>query len=434
MLFLRHNIYKTKSERKVIMKTIKRRVMCVLSLSLVVLMLFNMSSCVKIKAVDLMEDIKENTVTGKTPDDTFNASTADFAVELFKSSIINNENSLISPLSMMLALAMTANGADNETKAEMEKVLGGDLTIEELNKYLYSYVKGLPSEKKYNVNIANSIWYNENQDSYFERDFLQTNKDYYDASVYMSPFDAQTVKDINNWVEDKTKGMIDEIVKQINSNTVMYLINALSFEAEWEEKYEKKNVYDGEFTSVKGEKQNVEMMRSEEVKYIKNDKASGFIKDYKDGKYSFVAILPNSDISINEYISSLTGDSLMETIKGAKNTGVTTVMPKFSYDYSFVMNEALINMGMGTAFDRDKANFSKMGSGMDGNLYIGEVIHKTFITVDESGTKAGAVTKVEMRDKSVTANTVILDRPFVYAIIDNTTNLPLFIGTVVDLS
>jgi serpin B len=176
-------------------------------------------------------------------------------------------------------------------------------------------------------------------------------------------------------------------------------------------------------------------MRSEYIKYINNYNARGFIKDYKDGKYSFVALLPNKDITINDYISSLTGDILMETIKGAKNNPLTAVMPKFSYEYSFVMNEALINMGMDTAFDEDKVDFSKIGKGMDGNLYIGEVLHKTFITVDESGTKAGAVTKVEMNLKSAgPGETVILDRPFVYAIIDNTTDLPLFIGTVVDLS
>lgn len=396
----------------------------------------NITGCaLKVQASDLMEGVNANTVIGKASDDRFIKSSADFAVKLFKETIAEDKSSLISPLSVMLALAMTANGADTKTKKEMETLLGGDTKLEKLNEYLYTYVKNLPSDKKYKLEIANSIWFRNDENRLtVEKDFLQKNADYYGANAYKSPFDAQTLKDINNWVEDKTDGMIDKIIDEINPDAVMYLINAIVFDAEWQNVYKKNDIYTGTFTAYDGTKRSVEMMISEESKYIDDGKATGFIKDYKDGKYSFVALLPNEDISINDYIASLSGEGLIKAIKNSEDAYVEAQLPKFSYDYTVSMNDALKTLGMPTAFNTGTADFSKLGKSARGNIYIGEVLHKTFISVDELGTKAGAVTKVEMRDESARLGyTVKLDRPFVYMIIDNETKLPIFIGTVMDI-
>ncbi len=417
---------------------IKKSTKVYLSLLLLCAMALNFTGCtVKAKAANLLDGITATKVNERLFDESFIASNADFSLKVFKKSIKENENSLISPLSIMLALAMTANGADGQTKKEMEELLGGKIKLDELNEYLYSYVKNLPSDKKYKLKIANSIWFRDNESQLtVEKDFLQTNANYYNAATYKSAFDNQTVNDINNWVKKNTDGMIGKILDEIDKNTVMYLINALAFDAEWDTIYEKQSVKDSIFHAINGSVRSVEMMSSKESQYIDAGKATGFIKNYKDGKYSFVALLPNEDIDINEYIASLTGEDFMLAISNAESATVSAQLPKFSFEYSIKMNDALSLLGMPTAFDKNSADFSKIGSSTNGNIFIGNVIHKTFISVDELGTKAGAVTKVEMNTTSapnMNIKYVKLDRPFVYAIIDNTTKLPFFIGTVMDI-
>ena len=175
------------------------------TLILLLSMLVNLAGCggYTVQAEDLMKDIEPAKVQGKEADDTFREAQMAFALELFRQSAgrSEKENVLVSPLSMMLVLAMTANGAEGDTKAEMEAMLG--LPIAELNEYLYSYVNALPSTKKSKMQIANSIWMRQN-DLTVKKDFLQANANYYGADAYQGPFDAQTLKDINGWVEDKT--------------------------------------------------------------------------------------------------------------------------------------------------------------------------------------------------------------------------------------
>nr|2PEE_A Chain A, Serine protease inhibitor [Caldanaerobacter subterraneus subsp. tengcongensis MB4]2PEE_B Chain B, Serine protease inhibitor [Caldanaerobacter subterraneus subsp. tengcongensis MB4] len=387
-----------------------------------------------VQAANLMDRIKANPVSEKNIDEKFIYNTADFSIELFKNSIDDKENSLISPLSAMLALAMTANGADNETLAQMEKALGKDISIEDLNKYLYTYMKKLPNEEKSKLTIANSIWFKEN-DFMPSKDFLQIIADYYKADIFKAAFDSSTVSDINNWVKSKTNGMIDKILNKIDPEDVMYLINAVAFDAEWETVYEKASVHEDIFTDVYGNRQKVEFMNSEENLYIEEENAIGFVKPYAKNHYSFVAILPDENISVNEYIKTLTGQKFIDLIKNAKITLVRASLPKFKYEYTIKMNETLESLGMTDAFLPDKADFSKLGKSDIGNLYISEVLHKTFISVDELGTKAGAVTSVDITAAGIPVNfkTVKLNRPFIFAIIDNSTNLPIFIGTVLSL-
>lgn len=417
----------------------KKTILAILSLILVFSIAVNLTGCATtVQAADLMDGVTANTVTGKAADDAFSSSQMRLAVELFQSSVTasKDENVLISPLSIQLALAMTANGAEGETKAEMEALLGGDIALEDLNEYLYSYVNSLPSEEKYKLQIANSIWFRDDEGRLqVEQDFLQHNANYYGAQAYKAAFDDQTLKDINTWVKDHTDGMIDKILEQIDEDAVMYLINALVFDAEWQTVYDKSQVYKGNFTNVSGEEKFVDMMHSEEMTYLQDTNATGFIKPYKDGKYSFAALLPNEGVDLYDYISGLTSEDLLNTLNNAQSGMVIATMPKFSYEYELTMNDVLKDLGMPSAFSGGTADFSKMAHSSRGNIYIGEVLHKTFISVDKLGTKAGAVTKVQMNDEcaAISEWIVNLNRPFVYLIIDNETNLPVFIGTVLDI-
>lgn len=409
----------------------------IISLLLVCAMAVNLTGCtMKVQAKDLMEDITPNNVDALDDLSSQNADVTDFAIRLFKASNENGKNTLISPLSVLCALAMTANGAEEETLAQMEEVLG--MTTDELNLYLYSYMKNLPQGDKYKLSLANSIWFTEDERFTVNQDFLQTNADYYGADIYKAPFDKQTLKDINNWVKQNTDGMIPEILDQIPPEAIMYLVNALAFEAEWSEIYEKHQIKDGEFTKEDGTKQDVKFMYGSEGTYFEDEKATGFMKRYKGGKYAFVAMLPNEGVSVSEYIASLDGESLNALLANPQYATVRTSIPKFETEYKVDMSDILQSMGMTEAFDMYNADFEGLGTSTDGNIYISRVLHKTFISVGEKGTKAGAATIVEMNDGAAAEPTepkeVYLDRPFVYMLVDCENNIPFFIGTMMDVN
>ena len=409
-------------------------------LSFVLVMVFALSAftaCDVPQFDDLMDGIKPRGNTGDAADltDVSDAAVTDFAIRLFKESMEDEENTLISPLSVLVALSMTANGADNETLSQMESVLG--MPIDQLNTWISTYMANLPEEEKYKLSLANSIWFTDDERFTVNQDFLQTNADYYDADIYRAPFDDDTCKDINKWVKDNTDGMIKNILDQIPKEAVMYLINALAFDAEWQDIYFESQVREGEFTTENGEKRNVDMMYSEENKYLEDKHATGFIKYYKDRKYAFAALLPKEGTTVSEYIASLDGEHLNNLLTNAKSAFVNTSIPKFETEYDVEMSAVLSGMGMPDAFSGATADFSKLGHSTAGNIFINRVLHKTFISVDERGTKAGAATVVEMNDECALIiedpKQVFLDRPFVYMLIDCETNQPFFIGTMMDV-
>ena len=421
-------------------KTLAKRLLsALLCLSLAAGGLCTLTGCaLKVRATDLMDGVTAGSVSGREPDDRFATAAADFAVRLFRQTQNGGESVLVSPLSVMLALTMTANGADGQTRVEMERLLGGDVPLDELNEYLLTYVKSLVERNgsdKTRVSIANSIWFRDRNFT-VERDFLQTNADYFGAAAYKSAFDRQTVDDINRWVRANTDGLVDKMIDEINDDAVMFLINTVLFDAEWQEIYEKGDVHKATFTTADGQTRTADFMNSTESYYLDDGRASGFVKRYKGG-YSFVALLPNPDESLADYVASMTGESFLATLKNAKSDGVVYAsLPKFSYECSLTLNDTLKSLGATTAFDLICADFSRLGRVAGGNVWIDNVLHKTKITVGEKGTKAGAVTSIEMVGKGAmqpTVYKVTLDRPFVYAIIDDATRLPLFIGTVTDV-
>lgn len=414
----------------------KKRMIAGICLFLTVSLLFSLSGCgTSAQAANLMAGVKANNINTNvelTGHDS--KAIANFAVNLFQNSTSATENTLVSPLSVLCALAMTANGAKDDTLSQMENMFG--LSVPELNDYLHTYLESLPSSEKYKVSVADSIWFKDDESLAVKKDFLQTNADYYSASIYKAAFDDATLKDINAWVSDNTDKMIPNILNDIPENAVMYLINALAFDAEWENIYSEDEIQDGTFTTESGEAKDVQMMYCEENRYLDDGSATGFIKYYADQKYAFAALLPNEGISIADYVESLTGEQLMDTLNNAQETGVKTAIPKFESEYTIEMSDILKSLGMTDAFDSAHADFTGIGQTEDGNIYISRVLHKTYIAIDEKGTKAGAATAVEMRATGAMVSepkTVYLDRPFVYMLIDCETNLPIFIGTAMDI-
>ena len=409
-----------------------------IALLLALSMALSLTACSQGNSKDLMKGVPAKAVDVLPDMDAGAAAAADFGVRLFKTSMEEGKNTLISPLSVLYALAMTANGADGETLAQMEQVLGMD--VDNLNSYMLAYLDLLPESKDYKMSLANSIWFKDDPNFLVEQSFLQTNADYYGAGAYKAAFDEGTHNDINNWVKEHTDGMIPEILDEIPDEAIMYLVNALAFDAKWADEYEEQQIREGRFTMEDGTRQDVDMMHSEEYTYLKDDMATGFIKYYKDRRYAFVAMLPNEGVTVSHYVDSLTGEHLRELLNNPQDVTVFASIPKFETEYGIEMSEVLQEMGMTDAFDWQVADFSKLGTyNVDGmNICINRVLHKTFISVTEQGTRAGAATAVEMVAEGameiVEFKEVVLDRPFVYMLIDCETNLPFFFGTMMNVN
>ncbi len=397
----------------------------VLTVALVLAMVNFPQPGLHLNATDLSDQFKKQDVIKiDEPDGDFSARNLAFSLDLLSHNYDSNENLLLSPTSIMLALAMTQNGAGTTTLAEMETVLGGyDATT--LNQNLGYYLDSLSNDDITKIN--NSIWLKQSEDGRWNinYDFIQRNVDYYDADFYLAPFDKSTLDDINNWIAYHTDDLVKDALDQIPANAVMYLINTILFEARWLEEFPEGMVYPEYFTDATTHKELYDFLHSVESTYLENDQVTGFVKDYDDSRYSFVALLPKNDMA--QTLENLDGASFKTLLDNRQNLEVEIAIPKFEYDYKTELSDVLSAMGMPEAFT-PAADFSRIG--YSGDLYISRVIHSTSIILNEIGTKAGAATIVEMLESAgpVADKQVILDHPFIYAIYDNEMDLPLFMG------
>ena len=385
---------------------------------------------------DLCDGIKPGKVRGAAIDEEFVLAQTGFGLDMLKR-MDCEENALISPYSIMEALAMTANGAKGKTLSEMEEAMGG-ISVARLNEYLYTQRTGQPDEEKCRLLTANSIWArNDESRIKVNKDFLQTVMDCYDAEFYVADFDDQrTVDAVNNWVSRHTDKMIEKLLDDIDGETVMELINAVTFDAKWEHQYYAHDVERGaDFTAADGSRQKADMLCSTEHTYLEDENAKGIMKYYSGGRYAFAALLPDEGVSLSDYVSGLTAERLNSILSNAERTEVTSKIPKFSYDYDISLSENILqDMGMVTPFIDGAADFSGLND-TDKQLHISDVFHKTFITLDEEGTRAAAVTEVALATNciNIIEKEVILDRPFLYCIVDTESNIPVFIGTLTSL-
>ncbi len=357
----------------------------------------------------------------------------DFGLRLAWHSMTNWGNKLVSPMSAATALGMTANGAAGSTLTEMETVLG--MEKDALNDALYAYWRDLPETEKAELRPANSIWLTNHEQFTVEQDFLQSCVDDYGADVFQTPMDGTTCKALNQWVKDKTDGMIPKLLDEVPPSTVAYLVNALAFAGGWEEPYETHQVENGVFLTDTGMPVRTQLLHSEEGIYLENDQVTGVMKPYAGGKYAFVGLLPKKDESLMALLDELDGESLQGLLRNPEYTTVRTIIPKFKTAYEVDLRDALVDMGMQQAFDVQQADFSQLGTSDSGNLWVNRVLHKTFLELAECGTRAGAATVVEVADGGMLLEEykeVFLDQPFVYLLIDTETCVPFFIGTMQD--
>lgn len=368
--------------------------------------------------------------------DAFRQNYAEFSLELLRESRREqggqDGNLLVCPLSVMAALEMARNGAQGETGEQMARTLYGEMQPEESRRELMAYLQALPNQDKAGFRFANSIWYRQGDTSFeVEPAFLKSSAVDYGAQIYGAAFDESTLRDVNSWVGQETDGMIPKILDQIPDAAVMFLVNGMALDAEWQKQYHTDQIHEAEFYPREGDPQKVEMMYSQEDVRIRGEAVKGFVKPYQEG-YGFVALLPDQGLTVDAYLEGLTGEAFLKLLGQGEEGPVEAGLPKYSTRSQLTLNDMLKRMGMPLAFDMEQADFGGMGHDPEGNIYIGAAIHSTFLEVDGRGTRAGAATVVEMEAGGAAMETeqVILDRPFLYAIFDTKENLPIFIGIV----
>jgi len=370
------------------------------------------------------------------------SATNSFAANLFGQVATQGQgkNFFISPLSVSMALAMTLNGANGQTYSDMQKTLGLDgLTNDEINQSyqgLITMFSNLDANVKFN--IANSIWYR-NTFSVIDT-FLTTDSVYFNAQVRPLNFnDPNASNVINSWVSDKTNGKIPSIITPpIDPSIIMYLINALYFNGTWEYVFtDTSGSGVSTFQLANGGTESDSMMVVHDtLNYYSDSTFQAVELPYGSGDYSMVVLLP-SVISSSANASALSQNELGSIIVGLKPQDVQLTMPKFKVEYFTSLRQVLTQMGMGIAFSGN-ADFTRINR--NGGIYISDVLHKTYIDVNEHGTEAAAVTVVIFAGLVVGEGPHIgpyfvnLNHPFIFLIKENHDNTIMFMGTVVDPS
>ncbi|MCX6258927.1 MAG: serpin family protein [Bacteroidia bacterium] len=357
-----------------------------------------------------------------------------FGLKLFQqvnSESQNSDNLFISPASVGLALAMTYNGAGGDTKTAMEQTLNlSGLTIDEINQSYQGLVHLLQTtDPNVLLTIANSIWYR-NTFSVLQP-FIDVNQQYYSAEVAALDFnDPGSVNIINNWVDAKTNHKITSVIQEITPDNMMFLINAIYFKGIWKYQFNPDNTTDLPFTMEDGTVLNVPMMKQKSnFNYMENDLMQGIQLPYGDEKFNMVVLLPSGTHTANHIIAQLSQTNWDNWMNSFSMTdSVTVYLPKFKFAYDITLNQALSDMGMTVAFTK-MADFT--GINPAGNLYISNVIHKSFVDVNEEGTEAAAVTVVTIGTSCVGPEKYFYaQKPFVFAITEKSSNSIVFLGKI----
>ncbi|MFC1557282.1 serpin family protein [candidate division KSB1 bacterium] len=362
-----------------------------------------------------------------------------FAFKLLKA--VNDEetaleeagnNFLISPLSVSMALGMTLNGADGETKEEMQNTLElQGMSQDDINRSYESLMDLLTQvDKDVIMDIANSVWIREGFP--VEQDFIDVNVNYFDSYVSSLDFSAPAASDIiNGWVYDNTGGKIDKIVPdQIDIYVMLYLINAVYFKGAWTYPFDADNTAEAPFYVPGGPARNAQfMIRYGPVRHFTNEQFLAVDIPYGADYYSMVILMPTEPGSIDAVIAGAqSSDWALWVDSFIEQPDTEFRMPKFKMEYEISLKDVLSSLGMRDAF-AESADFSRINP--DAELFISEVKHKTYIDVNEEGTEAAAATSVEISLTSIRPS-IIIDRPFLFFIRESKTGAIIFAGKMLD--
>lgn len=339
------------------------------------------------------------------------------------------KNYMISPFSLKMAMMLAANGAEGTTKSEILKVFD----VKDINAY-NEYAKNLID--KYNMseavkmNVANSIWLNSSiagKNITFAKVYQDLIKQYYDGNAEVENED-DIAKKANQWIAEKTNGKIKNMLdEKQKASFLALLVNTIYFKGEWANQFNNYDTYKESFTDRNGKSTEIDFMhKTRKYDYYEDENMKMIKIPYKDYETAMYVVLPTNEEKLN----------IQEAIKKMSTFKVNLAIPKFKTEYSLSLSKILQELGIQEAFSQINAKFKNVmfqGISLDKNVFIGDVLQKTFIEVDENGTEAAAATAITMNTTSAMPQPEIIkefkaDRPFLYFIMDETTNEILFMG------
>lgn len=358
-----------------------------------------------------------------------------FSYRIFSETVAydDEENIMISPLSISMALAMALNGAEDQTFDDMRETLKlSGMELDEINEAFESLIELLVTvDSGVTMKIANSVWHRENLP--VKEDFLDRLETHFGAQMEGLDFsDPAAVDKINSWVNENTEGLIPEIIDEIPPHVVMYLINALYFKGDWLRQFDTEDTRTADFYLESGETTEVDMM-SQKGRFAMFQSGDVQLVElpYGDSLFSMTVMMPaDENMPIDRFVQEkVNAENLAEWRSNLRvdNRESTVELPKFELEYEIEYNEILKAMGMEIAFSESNANFQGIADTSPQNLFIDNVKHKTFIRVDEEGTEAAAVTSVGIGVTSMPPQ-ITFNRPFVFIIHERESGANLFMG------
>lgn len=360
----------------------------------------------------------------------------DFGISLLQVSYSEDgDTPLISPLSVALALSMTANGADGDTLAQFEQVLAGGESLDALNAacqtltQIYGNLGGSTESS-----IANSLWVD--PDGMIREDFIGRCQGIFGAEAVEARLsDPGIVQSLNSWVSEHTREKISSIISEpFDGDTALLLVNALYLKNTWAVEFDPLDTMEMDFIHEDGTTGHMEFLRhfSRDFPYLETSDAQGVLLPYDDGRLAFFALMPQKGVDFDMWLGTLNGEALAELIQLPQEDThfLRLSLPKFEAEWKGELNEVLAGLGLELAFDDTQADFSRLGDNPNG-YFISQVIHAAKIEVHEKGTEAAAATIVA--DAAGAAEPpegvrLDFDRPFLYGIVDRENGLPLFLG------
>ena len=358
-----------------------------------------------------------------------------FGLELLRDTrTAQGDSVLLSPLSVALALSMAANGAEGETRAQFERVLGGGADLEAVNAactaLFFIYREGLGGSTE--CSIANSVWVD--PEGQIREDFIGKCAGIFDAQVFQGDLSAPgIVDDLNGWVSEHTNKMIPNIISEpFDESTAALLVNALYLKNTWAQKFDANDTYERTFTHHGGGTSSMDFLNTgyTTFPYLSGEGVQGVVLPYDDGRLGFFALLPDGDL--DSWLAGLEGDGLSQLLAGREDAQFLHLgLPKFEAEWNGELKDILAALGLADAFDPGQADFSLLGDSPEG-YYLSQVIHAAKIKVNEKGTEAAAATVVGAAASGAPQEegiTLVFDRPFLYGIADLQNGVPLFLGT-----
>ncbi|MEK7287368.1 MAG: serpin family protein [Elusimicrobiota bacterium] len=356
----------------------------------------------------------------------------------------NNKNVFISPLSVAQILTLTANGAGGKTRQSMLAALKLDkFDFSRINQ-AYRDIKQLRNafDPKVRLDIANSLW--TDQKFVLKERFLKVSTASYGAKVSSLDFaDKASIDAINNWVSENTGGKIQKIVENLEPDSSLVLLNAVYFKGDWSEKFDKKVTQSKAFELAGGNKKQVPMMsKRNSFSYLEESEFQAVELPYGEGRIKMRVFLPGLNSSLEAFCRQLTPANWKMWRGKFSARGGYLELPRFKINYDKELSEILKNLGMSSAFEREKANFSNMLEPLTRqnlllkSTYIDAVLHKAFVDINEEGAEAAAATSVlvmsqaEPKVRPSPAFTMIVERPFFFAIDDTESGILLFLGLI----